>query len=151
MPPKPSPKKRPRGPETSGGTPEPMTAGGDSRAWRGWSGSKANHVRIGTSFLEYSQNDKWVLVWTEVPEKEMCCENFFGSLAIFLSEIYVIDEKDRNGGQRLHSKTAVGVWSGLIDQAKHRFCKSTNATTQARLAPACAHAAFASRQHAHAR
>ena len=128
------PTKKAKAPGTSPGkspgkTPAVMTAGGDTNNWEK---GKANHVRIGTCFLKHAQNPAWGLIWAGVPEADICSEEFFGSLATFLVEIYVIESGQKNQGKNLASGTAIQVWSGLIDEVKNRFSKSVSEQTKAR-------------------
>ena len=125
------PAKKQKGPGTSPGkTPEPMTHVGDSVDWEN---SKKNHKRIGTLFLAHSQNPTWGQVWDEVPEAELCKQDFWGSLATYLVEIYRISqESKKNPGKALASKSAAYVWSGLIDDMKNRFSMSSSPQTKVR-------------------
>ena len=124
----PAKKKKPPG-TSPGKTPAPMPAGGDSNDWvKG----KANHKRIGTCFLAHSQSSRWGLIWDEVPEAEMCENDFWGSLATYVCEIYEIEAGLKNAGKGLASSTAAGVWSGLIEDMKIRFSKSTSSQTKVR-------------------
>ena len=93
------PAKKKKSPGNSpGNIPAPMTAGGDSEDWvKG----KANHKRIGTCFLAHSQSSRWGLIWDEVPEAEMCENDFWGSLATYVCEIYEIEAGLKNAGKGL--------------------------------------------------
>ena len=100
-----------------------------------WVKGKANHKRIGTCFLAHAQNPKWEEIWDEVPEAEMREQLFWGSFTTYLIEIYLIAAGQKNAGKNLSSRTAVYVWSGLIDDMKYRFAKSTSPQTKARSPP----------------
>ena len=69
-----------------------------------------------------------------MPEPEICTQDFFGSLATYIVDIYEIKEGDKNAGQTMAKSTLVQLWSGLIEHTKHRFIKSTSVQTQERLA-----------------
>jgi len=127
------PAKKKKSPGNSpGNIPAPMTAGGDSEDWvKG----KANHKRIGNCFLAHSQNPKWGLDWDKVPEAELREQDFWGSFATYLTEIYEIAAGQKNPGKNLSSKSAVNAWSGLIDDFKSRFGKSASQETKARPPP----------------
>jgi hypothetical protein len=116
--------------------PKEMTAAGGSKSWVG---SKANHVKIGDSFLQYiSESDdadlseRWGLSWDKVPEKEAAGREIFGHLATYLAEVYIIPPGNKNAGQHYDQSTADGVWGGLVQTVRHRFEKSEDADTKAR-------------------
>ena len=44
---------------------------------------KANYVRIGECFLAHADNAAWGKTWTNVPEADICTQDFFGSLATY--------------------------------------------------------------------
>ena len=125
------PAKKQKVPGTSPGkTPQPMTHRGDSVDWEN---GKKNHKRIGTLFLEHSQNSEWGQVWDDVPEAELCKQSFWGSFATYLVAIYRISlQAQRNPGKPLASASAAGVWSGLIEDTKNRFSESSLPQMKAR-------------------
>ena len=133
MPPR---KKATPGGGTPGKVPTPMQATGASANTLS---GKANHVRIGECFLAHADNAAWGKTWTDVPEAEICTQDFFGSLATYLVSDYKIAEGQKNPGQALAKSTAVQTWSGLIDHTRQRFGKSTSMQTQERLSQHALH------------
>ena len=113
-----------------GKVPTVMKAVGDSPATQS---GKGNFLRIGDLFLAHADNSAWGKVWTDVPEPEICTQDFFGSLATYIVDIYEIKEGDKNAGQTLAKSTLVQLWSGLIEHTRNRFSKSTSVQTQERL------------------
>ena len=100
----------------------PLTDQGTSDAWEN---SKANQLRIGNKFLdavsEQALKAKWGLVWEKVPEEYACSPELYNALASYLSQEYIIEARHKNSGQKLGAKTAIGVWSALINRSKDRF------------------------------
>ena len=125
-------KESPRKPPAAGKAPAPMTTQG---AARGTVSIKQNQIRILERFLEFSANEVWGTVWAEVPEAEVCTQDFWGSFATYLSEVYVISEGEKNAGQGMAPSTTVNTWSGLLDSTKQRFSKSDSEQTKVSLAP----------------
>ena len=80
-----------------------------------------NQVRVATEFLKYSASEKWGQVWEEVPEAELCTQDFWGSVATYLAEVYIIPPGHKNAGTGFHHSTAVGIWSELLDSLKKRL------------------------------
>ena len=119
--------------------PKPMDAGGTSNPRPRPTTPTNSQVQLGEAFLAHAQNEKWGLKWSEVPEEEICTNDFWGSLATYIAEIYTIGEGKKNQGKNLSRKVGVQEWSGLLHQVKLRFNKSTSTCTQVCLA-----------QHAHA-
>ena len=115
-----------------------MSAGGGSDAWYQ---AKANHVRIGTCFLEHiaeaspELSAKWGTDWRALAEEHACSKEIYEHLATYLVNTYTIPEGVRNQGARLGSKTAQGVWSSLIQQSKARFADTSDPASLVRRAP----------------
>ena len=100
----------------------PLTAEGNSDSWEN---SKANQVRIANKFLnavsDKALKGKWGLDWDKVPEECACSPEIYQSLASYLCQEYTIEGTHKNSGQKLGAKTAIGVWSALINRSKDRF------------------------------
>ena len=110
----------------------PLTAEGTSDSWES---SKVNQLRIPNKFLEsvsdQSLKDKWGLDWEKVSEKHACSPEIYQSLASYLCQEYTIEGTHKNSGQKLGPKTAIGVWSALINRSKDRFdSRTANLETQ---------------------
>ena len=50
-----------------------------------------------------------------------CSPELYNALASYLSQEYIIEAPHKNSGQKLGAKTAIGVWSALINRSKDRF------------------------------
>ena len=118
-----------------------MRPGGDSD---GWAQAKENQVRIVELFLADAQTDAELkkqagtTTWGDVPESVACSEYFFGHYATYLAQTYIIPPKVRNAGKKLKLKTALGLWSGLINQLQTMYATSDRKETQVCAAPRCA-------------
>jgi len=99
-----------------------LTAEGNSDSWES---SKANQFRIANKFLEAVSDDalkdKWGLDWEKLPEEHACSPEIYQALAGYLCQEYIIEGAHKNSGQKLGPKTALGVWSALINRSKDRF------------------------------
>ena len=104
----------------------PLTAEGTSDSWES---SKVNQLRIANKFLESVSDqaliDKWGFDWDKVPEEHACSPEIYQALAGYLSQEYHIEGTHKNSGQKLGPKTAIGVWSALINRSKDRFDSRT--------------------------
>ena len=102
-----------------------LTAEGNSDSWE--SSNEANQFRIANKFLEAEAvsdealKDKWGLDWEKVPEEHACSPEIYQALASYLCQEYIIEGAHKNSGQKLGPKTALGVWSALINRSKDRF------------------------------
>ena len=100
----------------------PLTAEGSSEAWVQ---SKANHLRIANKFLaevsDAALKAKWGDDWDKVPEEHACSVDLYNLLGDYLASVYIIEGSHTNAGQKLGAKTAIGVWSALINRSKERF------------------------------
>ena len=77
---------------------------------------------------------RWGQSWVEVPEAEAASTELFGFLATYLAEVHMSYPQATyvNAGQHYDTKTAEGIWSGLVQTVKVRFGKSTMESTKVR-------------------
>ena len=92
-------------------------------------------LRIANTFLEsvsdQALKDKWGLDWEKVPEEHACSPEIYQALASYLCQEYLIEGTHKNAGQKLGPKTAIGVWSALINRSKDRYdSRTANPETQ---------------------
>ena len=81
----------------------------------------------------------WGAAFEKVPVAVLASMEFWGHLATWLVEVYVISEGDVNGGQHLGVGPAHAAWSGAIDSARKTVAKLKTADAaehQARAWPA---------------
>jgi len=106
-----------------------------------WAQGKANQVRIGNLFLSNAATanpelaTKWGSDWARIAEEHMTAPELWAHLADFIVHVYTIEDGSVNAGKHLGVDTAVGVWGGLLNQAKTRF--SSSASDQTRVCQCC--------------
>ena len=105
--------------------------------------ANAGSKRIGEMFLAYLKesnpelSQRLGLKWDDVPEKEMCNQDFFGLVASYLESVYTIGDNHKGGGKGLDTSTAVQHWSTLLQMAHklHRNGHEETTKVRARAAP----------------
>ena len=125
-----APKKKPAAAASA-----PMEPGGESESW---AQAQANQMRIADLCLEDLSDAELKArtgsVWNNTPEDVVCTELMFGYLATFVSSKYTIEANRRNAGKMLGIKTALGIFSGVLNQTQRRFSASSVGETQVRYA-----------------
>jgi hypothetical protein len=137
MPPKKGASPRKTTSPAGAGSSAPLLPGGDSSSW---AAAKENQIRIVELFLSHAQTDAALkeqagLVWASIPEEVVCSQSFFQHYATFLASTYSIPKGVRNAGKKLKLKTALGLWSGLINQLQTMHGASELRPTQVRRLP----------------
>ena len=148
-----APKRKPKPAQPAQPVASPMEAGGDSD---NWVAQKANQIRIGTEFVEQIEHEgikaqlpAGAASWQTLPVPVLITQLFWGLLATFLCNTYVISSGVRNAGKHLGIKSVLlACWSGLMHQA-FQFCTSGVVTDDVKVRPSpraripCAHTAGA--------
>ena len=111
-----------------------MESGGSSV---GWVATLGNQQKVGDMFLAYIKEaspelgGKWGAEWSEVPENYAAAQGIFAHLATYLVNEYVSPLTSKH----LEIPSALAIWSGLLQQNKKRFGKSSVETTKVRARP----------------
>ena len=147
-----APKRKPKPAQPAQPVASPMEAGGDSD---NWVAQKANQIRIGTEFVEQIEHEgikaqlpAGAASWQTLPVPVLITQLFWGPLATFLCNTYVISSGVSNAGKHLGIKSVLACWSGLMHQA-FQFCTSGVVTDDVKVRPSpraripCAHTAGA--------
>ena len=108
-----------------------MEPGGDSESW---AQAQTNQMRIADLCLEDLPDAELKArtgpTWASAPEEEVATELLFGYLATFVSSKYTIEPGRCNAGKMLGIKTALAVFSGVLNQSAQRFSSSSRPETQ---------------------
>ena len=97
----------------------------------------SNQQNVGDMFLAYIKEaspelgGKWGAEWSEVPEKYAAAQEIFAHLATYLVKEYVYGSQSKH----MEIPSALAIWSGLLQQNKKRFGKSSVETTKVRARP----------------
>ena len=111
-----------------------MESGGSSV---GWVATLGNQQKVGNMFLAYIKEaspelgGKWGAEWSEVPENYAAAQEIFAHFATYLVNVYVYGSLSKH----LEILSAQAIWSGLLQQNKKRFGKSSVETTKVRACP----------------
>ena len=129
-----NPEMPPRSPRKSAAPSTAMQGGGESESWVQ---QTKNQLRVADLFLKHINDTtsalatKWGDDWTKVPEEYAASEEIFGHLATFLVETYRIDKNSPiRAGEKLGKRSAVAIWSGLLQQNYKRFAKTQRQETR---------------------
>ena len=129
-----NPEMPPRSPRKSAAPSTAMQGGGESESWVQ---QTKNQLRVADLFLKHINDTtsalatKWGDDWTKVPEEYAASEEIFGHLATFLVETYRIDKNSPiRPGEKLGKRSAVAIWSGLLQQNFKRFSKTQRQETR---------------------
>ena len=112
--------------------PQEMQATGQSKEAKQ---ARANQYAKGDAFLKYISEHsaelsaRWGNEWASIPEEEMTMAEVWGHLASFLADVYTI-EGHRNHDEKLKIKSAHGIWTGLLYQARGRLGTSLRQETK---------------------
>ena len=96
-----------------------MAAGGESESWMA---AKENQLAIFAKFLACPQlaeelRTRWGVSLEDLDEETACSPEVYAHFSTFLCDHYTIEKGRRNAGQHLNAKSAVAVWSGVLNQA----------------------------------
>ena len=116
----------------------PMQAGGDSESW---AGAKENQRTIFKQFLTHSATPselrlKWGDSLEGLPEEDACSPDIYAYFATFIESVYLIPAGRKNAGKHLEVKSAVAVWSGIINQTQAIWSHKCSPEHKVRPAPA---------------
>jgi hypothetical protein len=92
---------------------------------------KSNVSRILNLFV--AQHDEVCVAagyatWASLPEEMLCAQEFYGRLAYYLVNVYII-ESSRNDGQPLRCDSVLNYMTQSIQQASARFKASGTPAT----------------------
>ena len=112
--------------------PKEMLSGGQSKEAKA---ARVSQYAKGDAFLLYISEHsaelsaRWGKEWASIPEEQLTMAELWGHVASFLSEVYVI-VGNRNHDEKLKIKSAHGVWTGLLYQARCRLGTSLRQETK---------------------
>lgn len=109
---------------------QPMASHGTSK---GYVDAQANQRRIGDAFLRHiaTSNPEHAARWgddfMQVPEAEICAQDFWGMFATYIATIAIIAPGNKNSGQHYDNQTAEIILNSVLLQTKERLKSSSSA------------------------